>query len=93
VTFPCEHLGNPVPSLAPFNTIGTAFRHAVSVFADEHGIPPWSASLRATNRQGRGDKARPAASDAMWPRVVAISVGQEFHSVLPHHDRSAGQPS
>ena len=37
VSFLTQHLGNPIPSPAIFEKIGTAFRKAVSRFAaDEH---------------------------------------------------------
>src|SRR3954470_5397763 len=39
VSFLTAHLGNPIPSPAIFDKIGTAFRRAVSRFAEEEHIP------------------------------------------------------
>src|SRR5688572_10540733 len=39
VSFLTQHLGNPIPSPAIFEKIGTAFRTAVSRFAADEHIP------------------------------------------------------
>jgi hypothetical protein len=39
VSFLTQHLGNPIPSPAIFGKIGTAFRTAVSLFAEDERIP------------------------------------------------------
>ena len=39
VTFLTRHLGNPIPSPAIFDKIGTAFRTSVARFAQDNHIP------------------------------------------------------
>jgi len=39
VTFLTRHLGNPIPSPAIFDKIGTAFRKSVARFAQDNHIP------------------------------------------------------
>jgi hypothetical protein len=39
VTFLTRHLGNPIPSPALFDKIGTVFRKSVAVFAEDNHIP------------------------------------------------------
>src|SRR5919109_2846346 len=39
VSFLTAHLGNPIPSPASFDKIGSAFRNAVGRFADDEHIP------------------------------------------------------
>jgi hypothetical protein len=39
VSFLTAHLGNPIPSPAIFDKMGTAFRRAVSRFAEADHIP------------------------------------------------------
>ena len=39
VSFLTQHLGNPIPSPAIFEKIGTAFRKSVSRFAEDEHVP------------------------------------------------------
>jgi len=67
VSFLTQHLGNPIPSAAVLEKIGTTFRTAVGRFADEEHIPvvrftktdrkiermgPYIAAQAATGRSG-----------------------------------------
>ncbi len=93
VSFLTAHLGSPIRSPAIFEMIGTAFRRAVSRFADEEHIPvvrfektdrkidvmaPHLAAQVATGRSG----------------VAAVGVAQEFAPVFTgtRRDASNGIP-
>jgi len=81
VSFLTAHLGNPIPSLAIFDKIGTAFRHAVCRFADAEHIP----MVRFTRTDRKIDTMRPYISaEARTGRsgVAAIGVAQEYASVF-----------
>lgn len=85
VTFLCAHRGNPIPSPALFNKIGTAFRRAVSDFAEENEIP----LVRFSKGARKADVMKPYLDGATRPGVVAIGLAQEFQSVFTGHDRAA----
>ena len=93
VRFMTAHLGYPIPSPAIMEKMGTAFRHAVTLFAQANHIPVvrfhkgdrkidvmgrYLAALAATGRSG----------------VVAIGVAQEHQNVFAatQRDRSSGVP-
>jgi hypothetical protein len=86
VSFLTAHLGNPIPSPAIFNKIGTAFRRAVGRFADEQHIPV----VRFAKNDRKIEKMTPylAAQAATGrPGVAAIGVAEEF---APVFDGSSG---
>src|SRR6202048_31742 len=81
VTFLTRHLGNPIPSPAIFDKIGTTFRKSVARFAEDNHIPvvrfaktdrkieimqPYLKAQAATGRSG----------------LAAIGVAQEFAPVF-----------
>ncbi len=81
VSFLTEHLGNPIPSPAILEKVGTAFRKAVDRFAANNKIP--------VVRFGKNDRkielmrpylARQAATGR--PGVAAIGIAQDFASVF-----------
>jgi hypothetical protein len=75
------HLGNPIPSPAILEKIGTGFRRAVTRFADDEHIPV----VRFTKTDRKIDKMRPyIAAQAATGRsgVAAIGVAQEFAPVF-----------
>ena len=81
VSFLTAHLGYPIPSPVIFEKIGTAFRTAVSRFADDEHVP--------LVRFGKGDRKiermRPyLAAQAATGRsgVAAIGVAQEYARVF-----------
>jgi hypothetical protein len=81
VSFMTAHLGNPIPSPAIMEKIGTAFRTAVDRFAADNKIP--------VVRFGKGDRKvdvmRPyLARQARTGRsgVAAIGTAQEFQNVF-----------
>jgi hypothetical protein len=84
VMFLCDHLDNRIPSPALFNKIGTAFRKAVTAFADDNGIP----LVRFAKGDRKADVMKPYLAAATAPGVVAIGVAQEFQSVFTGYDRS-----
>jgi hypothetical protein len=88
VTFLCQHLGNPVPSPALFNKIGTTFRKAVVAFAEDNAIP----LVRFVKGDRKVEVMRPYLDAATEPGVVAIGMAQEIQSVFTGHDRNADQP-
>jgi hypothetical protein len=88
VTFLTQHLGNPVPSPALFNRIGTAFREAVSDYASAKAIPV----IRFRKEDRKADVMRPHLEKATGPGVVAIGVAQEFQSVFTGYDRKVSAP-
>ena len=55
VSFLTAHLGNPIPSPAIFDKIGTVFRRAVGCFADDEHIPV----VRFTKADRKIEKMRP----------------------------------
>jgi len=81
VSFMTAHLGNPIPSPAIMEKIGTAFRTAVDRFAADNKI--------AVVRFGKDDRkievmrpylARQARTGR--PGVAAIGIAQEFQNVF-----------
>ena len=81
VSFMTAHLGNPIPSPAIMEKIGTAFRAAVDRFATDNHIP--------VVRFGKDDRkvevmrpylARQARTDRSG--VAAIGIAQEFQNVF-----------
>jgi hypothetical protein len=81
VSFLTAHLGNPIPSPAIFDKIGTAFRRAVSRFAEEDHIPV----VRFAKTDRKIEKMRPyIAAQATTGRsgVAAIGVAQEYANVF-----------
>ena len=88
VSFLTRHLGNPIPSPAIFEKIGTAFRKAVGRFADDEHIPV----VRFTKTDRKAEVMGPyLAAQAATGRsgVAAIGVAQEFASVFTATPREA----
>jgi hypothetical protein len=88
VTFLTQHLGNPIPSPAIFERIGTAFRAAVGRFADDEHI----ALVRFSKHDRKIERMRPyLAAQAATGRsgVAAIGVAQEYASVFTATARDA----
>jgi hypothetical protein len=83
VRFMKEHLGLSIPSPTIFNKIGTAFRRAVSEFAEVNDIPV----VRFKKGDRRIDLMRPYLEAATAPAVVAIGVAQEFQWVFTGYER------
>lgn len=86
VSFMTQHLGNPIPSPAIMEKIGTRFRRSVSAFAEANHIP--------VVRFGKTDRKievmrRYLAAQARTGRsgVAAIGVAQEFQNVFAAHQR------
>jgi hypothetical protein len=93
VSFLTAHLGHPIPSPAVFDKIGTAFRRAVSRFADDEHIP----LVRFTKTDRKIEKMRSyLAAQAQTGRsgVAAIGVAQEYANVFTgtRRDASNGIP-
>jgi len=93
VSFMTQHLGNPIPSPAIMEKMGTAFRHSVTLFAEANQIP--------VVRFHKGDRkiavmGRYLAAQATTGRsaVVAIGVAQEYQNVFAatQYQRSSGIP-
>jgi len=81
VSFLTAHLGNPIPSPAIFDKIGSAFRRAVARFADDEHIPV----VRFAKADRKIDLMRPYLDrQAATGRsgVAAIGVAQEFAPVF-----------
>ena len=81
VSFLTAHLGNPIPSPAILEKIGTAFRRAVDRFASDNRIPV----VRFGKNDRKIDVMRPyLARQAATGRagVAAIGVAQEFAPVF-----------
>lgn len=79
-SFLSVHLGNPIPSPALFEKIGTRFRAKVRDYAAEHEIP-W---IQFRKGERKLDVVRPLLDEAAEQgrsRVVAVGVGQEFQYV------------
>jgi len=81
VSFMTQHLGCPIPSPAIMEKIGTAFRRAVSTFAEAEHIP--------VVRFGKADRKidvmrQHVAAQAATGRsgVAAIGVAQEYQNVF-----------
>jgi hypothetical protein len=86
VSFLTQHLGNPIPSPAIFEKIGSAFRKSVAQFARDDHIP--------VVRFGKADRKievmRPyvdAQARTGRSGVAAIGVAQEFASVFTGTER------
>ena len=77
MSFLTQHLGNPIPSPAILEKIGTGFRRAVRRFARRLRDP--GCALRQERSQDRGD-ARYLAAQAPTgrPGLAATGVAQEF---------------
>ncbi|HEX6756534.1 MAG TPA: hypothetical protein VF109_11405 [Mycobacteriales bacterium] len=93
VSFLTQHLGNPIPSPAIFERIGTAFRRAVGRFAEEEHVPV----VRFAKTDRKIERMRPyVAAQAATGRsgVAAIGVAQEFAPVFTgtRRDASNGIP-
>jgi hypothetical protein len=88
VSFLTAHLGNPIPSPAIFDKIGTVFRRAVSRFADEEHIPV----VRFTKTDRKIEKMQPyidAQARTGRSGVAAIGVAQEYANVFTGTQRDA----
>ena len=93
VSFLTQHLGNPIPSPAIFEKIGTAFRKSVSRFAADEHIPV----VRFTKADRKIETMRPyLAAQAKTGRsgVAALGIAQEYASVFTgtQKDTSNGIP-
>lgn len=93
VRFLTGHLGNPIPSPALFDKIGTRFRRNVKAFAAQHGIP--ILRLKKPDRTRWDDRkldhVRPYLDRAERQDrfgVVAIVAAQEFQWVFSGTNRS-----
>ncbi len=87
VSFMTAHLGNPIPSPAIMEKIGTAFRTAVDRFAADNHIPV----VRFGKHDRKIDVMRPyLARQARTGRsgVAAIGVAQEFQNVFASAKRT-----
>ena len=74
VSFLTQHLGNPIPSPAILEKIGTAFRRAVASFAEDNRI---GGAVRQARPQDRRDAPISGAAGGDRPvRVAAIGVAQ-----------------
>jgi hypothetical protein len=81
LSFMTAHLGNPIPSPAIMETIGTAFRTAVDRFAADNKIPV----VRFGKDDRKIDVIRPYLARQTRTRrsgVAAIGTAQEFQNVL-----------
>ena len=88
VSFMTAHLGNPIPSLAIMEKIGTAFRTAVQRFAADNNIP----LVRFGKDDRKVEVMRPyLARQARTGRsgVAAIGTAQEFQNVSPRRSARA----
>src|SRR5262245_51608924 len=91
VSFLTQHLGNPIPSPAILEKIGTAFRRAVASFAEDNHIPV----VRFGKTDRKIDRMRPylaRQADTGRAGVAAIGVAQEFAPVFTGTKRT-GQTS
>ena len=92
VSFLTQHLGNPIPSPAILEKIGTAFRRAVRSFAADNEIPV----VHFGKDDRKIDVMRPylaAQAASGRPGVAAIGVAQEFARVFlatKHTGRTTG---
>ncbi|MBV8347954.1 MAG: hypothetical protein JOZ49_10605 [Mycolicibacterium sp.] len=90
VSFLTEHLGNPIPSPAILEKIGTAFRRAVASFAEAERIPV----VRFDKNDRKIDRMRPyLARQARTGRagVAAIGMAQEFAPVFTATKKQRGK--
>lgn len=90
VSFLTAHLGNPIPSPAILEKIGTAFRRAVASFAEDNRIPV----VRFSKNDRKIDRMRPyLARQAATGRagVAAIGVAQEFAPVFTATKKQRGK--
>ena len=81
VSFLTQHLGNPIPSPAVLEKIGTGFRRAVGSFAADNEIPV----VHFDKDDRKIDVMRPylaAQAASGRPGVAAIGVAQEFARVF-----------
>jgi hypothetical protein len=88
VSFLTAHLGNPIPSPAIFDKIGTAFRRAVGRFAGAEHIPV----VRFSKTDRKIERMTPhIAAQAATGRsgVAAIGVAQEYAKVFTGTQRDA----
>jgi len=82
VSFLTQHLGNPIPSPAILEKIGTAFRRAVASFVEDNRIPV----VRFGKTDRKIDVMRPylaRQADTGRAGVAAIGMAQEFAPVYP----------
>ncbi len=92
VSFLTTHLGNPIPSPAILEKIGTAFRKAVASFAEDNKIPV----VRFGKNDRKIEVMRPyLARQASTGRagVAAIGVAQEFapvYTATKHTGQTSG---
>jgi hypothetical protein len=87
VSFMTAHLGNPIPSPAIMEKIGTAFRTAVDRFAADKHIPV----VRFSKGDRKVEVMRPyLARQARTGRcgVAAIGTAQEFQNVFASAKRT-----
>lgn len=86
VTFLTRHLGNPIPSPAIFDKIGTAFRKSVTRFAEDNHIPVvrFCKTDRKIEVMRRYLQAQAATGRC---GVAAIGVAQEFAPVFTGTER------
>ena len=90
VSFLTQHLGNPIPSPAILEKIGTAFRRAVASFVEDNRIPV----VRFGKNDRKIDVMRPyLARQAGTGRagVAAIGVAQEFAPVFTATKKQRGK--
>jgi len=90
VSFLTQHLGNPIPSPAILEKIGTAFRRAVASFAEDNRIPV----VRFGKNDRKIDVMRPyLARQAATGRsgVAAIGIAQEFAPVFTATKKQRGK--
>jgi hypothetical protein len=88
VSFLTAHLGNPIPSPAIFEKMGTAFRKAVARFAEHDHIPV----VRFTRADRKIEVMRPyleAQAKTGRSGVAAIGVAQEYANVFTGTPREA----
>ena len=88
VNFLTQHLGNPIPSPAIFEKIGTAFRAAVARFAEDEHLPV----VRFTKADRKIERMRPyLAAQAATGRsgVAALGIAQEYASVFTASPRES----
>jgi hypothetical protein len=86
VTFLTRHLGNPIPSPAIFDKIGTAFRKSVARFAQDNHI----AVVRFAKTDRKIEIMQPylkAQAATGRSGVAAIGVAQEFAPVFTGTER------
>jgi hypothetical protein len=90
VSFLTQHLGNPIPSPAILEKIGTAFRRAVDRFAEDNRI----SVVRFGKNDRKIDVMRPyLARQAGTGRagVAAIGIAQEFAPVFTATKKQRGK--